>query len=535
MTIPIKAILQDGNPLVKRWKADALEPHIDAAQIILEAARQPFLVLDPQMRILSANPSFCKFFRVSLSEIVGKSLDQVCNCSWDHPKLKEALLGLPATNPSFDDIEIELEFPEIGRRTLKLNARVVAPNLGPEAHTVLSIEDVTDLLRAEQALRDSEARFRRLFETAQDGILIMDAATGRIIQANPYLARLLGHAPEDLEGRELLELGFFETADAFRGALRHLQDTGFIRFEDLPLRARDGRTIEVEFVCNVYPMGERNMIQCNIRDVGERKRAERALRETERKLRKSQKMEAIGTLAGGVAHEYNNLLTAINGFASLSLVETGPGEPLHGYLSEIAQAGERAATLTKQLLAYSRRQVMAPRLVDPNALVSRVITLVERLVEENIGLEQYLDPDIGLVKADPGQIEQALLNLVLNARDAMPQGGRLIIKTGRASLDKGGTDPQDVPPPGEYALLSISDTGVGMDEEMQARIFDPFYSTYGISKSGLGLSMVQGVIAQSEGYVATESEPGRGSTFKIFLPLAGQGPNGGGGEFLTGP
>jgi PAS domain S-box-containing protein len=501
----------------------AMEKPVDeVAKVIIEAARQPFLVLDSELHVVSANPAFCQSFRLSLPEIVGKRLGEICNCSWDIPSLTQALQGLAAKDFSFDDMEVDAEFPGLGRRIMRMNARIVARDLGPGVHTILSIEDITERIRAEAELHASELRFRRLFEASQDGVLILDAASGRIEQANPYLTNLMGYTESDLRGKELWEIGFFENSDACRRATLHLQKSGYIHFENLPLKTRDGRKIEVEFVCNKYAVGDQDKIQCNIRDVSDRKRAERALQSAEKRLRQAQKMEAIGRLAGGVAHQYNNLLTSINGYASLSLQMAEPGTSFHDNLKEILMAGERAAALTQQLLAYSRQQVLAPKLVDPNALISRVRLLLEELIGTNIDLELDLDPDVGRVKADPEQMEQALLNLVINARDAMPQGGKILLSTRRAVVDKtSDSEPTTAPAQGSYALLSITDTGAGMNEEVQARIFDPFYTTGGHGSRGLGLSMVQGIVAQSGGHVVAESEPGRGSTFKVFLPLAG--------------
>jgi PAS domain S-box-containing protein len=363
---------------------------------------------------------------------------------------------------------------------------------------------------------------RAVIETARQPFLILDAASGRIEQANPFLADLLGYGLPDLVGRELWEIGFFRNREAYRGVIRQLQETGYVRFEELPLETRDGRGIEVEFVCNVYPVDGREMAQCNIRDVSERKRAERALRDAELKLRQSLKMEAVAKLAGGVAHEFNNLLTAVNGYAALSLSQPDPEGRFHPNLAEILKAGERAASLTRQLLAYSQQQVLAPRLVEPNAVVSKVRDLVQELIGETIGLDLDLDPHVGLVQADPGQMEQVLLNLAMNARKAMPQGGRLTMKTSRAGggQENGAGQPRGTAKP--FVLLSISDTGVGMDEEVRSRIFDPFYTTHAMPGTpGLGLSMVQGIIAQSGGHVVADSAPGKGSTFKVFLPMVG--------------
>lgn len=507
------------------------------AKAIIEAARQPFLVLDSTLRVVAANPGFCNAFRLKMEEILGEPFDQIGNRSWDHPRLRAALSQLPGEEHAFNDVEVSAEFDGLGRRTMKVNARVVPESLGPGTHTVLSIEDVTDRIRYERELHASESRFRRLFETAQDGILILDAASGRIEQVNPFLARLLGREASDLLGRQMWEIGFFDKGDSARKAFSHLQETGYIRFEDMPLETMDGSAVEVEFVCNVYPVGGRDMVQCNIREVGARKRAERERRTAEGKRRQFLRMEAIAKLAGGVAHEFNNLLTSINGYAELALAQAETGEPTRGYLREIRTSGERAAVLTRQLLAYSRQQLLAPRLVDPNAIVSNVGRMVGALIGENIGIEEDLDPEVGLVRADPAQIEQALVNIAVNARDAMPEGGTLTLKTSRIMLPRE-TDPgkeadpgHATTPPGAYAVVSITDTGIGMDREVQERIFEPFYSSQAFPGGpGLGLSMVQGIVAQSGGRVEAESAPGHGTTFRVFLPSAQQpalaGPSG---------
>ncbi|HLP41659.1 MAG TPA: PAS domain S-box protein, partial [Fibrobacteria bacterium] len=389
------------------------------AESLIEAARQPFLVLDDEMRVVAANPSFCRTFHVSMENILGHPLSQVCQSGWDIPALKEALHRMPERGDSFDDIEVESVFPSIGLRTLRMSARAVAADVAAGRHTVLSIEDITERRRMETELKESEVRYRRLFEAAQDGILILDAASGLIEQANPYLAGILGVPPSSLVGREMWDVGFFSNSEASRRAFRILQDKGYIRFEDLPLATREGKLVDVEFVCNRYSVGNRDKIQCNIRDVSDRKRAEAALRAAEKEIRQSLKMEAIGTLAGGVAHEFNNLLTSINGYTALSLPYAGTEGPLREYLNEIQKAGDRAAVLTRQLLAYSQKQILEPKTVNVNALVSKVVRLLEGLAGRDIELVEDLDSDLGWVRADPVQIEQALLNLAVNARDSL--------------------------------------------------------------------------------------------------------------------
>lgn len=246
-----------------------------------------------------------------------------------------------------------------------------------------------------------------------------------------------------------------------------------------------------------------------------RKNTEAALEQSEMQLRQAQKMEAIGRLAGGIAHDFNNLLTVISGYTELMLKGLEEEDPLRRNCLEIKKAGDRAAVLTRQLLAFSRRQVMQPKVLDLNTVVSEMESMLERLLGEDIELCTALHPDSGHVKADPGQIEQVIMNLAVNARDAMPRGGQLIIETGNVRFDKSSGEPR----PGSYVLIGISDTGVGMDAETQSMIFDPFFTTKPVGQgTGLGLSTVYGIVDQSGGFIKVDSRAGAGTTFRIYLP-----------------
>ncbi|MEK6688436.1 MAG: ATP-binding protein, partial [Gemmatimonadota bacterium] len=251
----------------------------------------------------------------------------------------------------------------------------------------------------------------------------------------------------------------------------------------------------------------------------ERRRAEEALSRSEALLRQSHKMEAIGQLAGGVAHDFNNLLTIISGYSDILLEDLAEKDPAFHPLMEIHRAGQRAASLTGQLLAFSRKQVVAPVVVDLNDIVQEAGKMLSRLIGEDVELRTPLDPRIGPVRVDPGQIHQVIVNLAVNARDAMPEGGRLTIETRTAELDVSFADRRPDDWAGRYVLLIVTDTGPGMDEDSKARIFEPFYTTKGVGKgTGLGLAVVHGVIEQSGGHITVDSEPGKGTCFRIYLP-----------------
>src|ERR1700674_2830817 len=354
----------------------------------------------------------------------------------------------------------------------------------------LKYDLVLERQKAEEALRASEVRYRRLFETAQDGILILDGHSGLITDVNPFLVNLLDYSREEFIGKTLWDIGPFRNIEASKAAFQKLQEKEYIRYENLPLEAKGGRRVNVEFVSNVYGVNGTRVIQCNIRDITARKHAEKQVGE---QVQQSQRMEAVGQLAGGLAHDFNNLLGVILGYCELLEHRLTPAGSNRRMVEQIHSAGTRAASLTRQLLAFSRRQVLRPLVLDLNRLVSGMETMLRRLIGENIEIATRLIPDLRGFKADPSQIEHILMNLVVNARDAMPSGGTITIETANVELDGSREYPEVIP--GSYVMLAVTDTG-----------------------TGLGLSTVYGIVKQSAGYIYAYSEPNRGATFKVYLP-----------------
>ena len=372
---------------------------------------------------------------------------------------------------------------------------------------------------AETELRASETRYRRLFESAKDGILILDAATGQVVDANPFLISLLGYTHADFLGKNVWDLGPFKDIAVSKDTFKQLQDREYVRYEDLPLQTQDGRLINVEFVSNVYWVGQTKVIQCNIRDITQRKRTEEERKKLEAQLQVSQKMEAIGSLAAGVAHDFNNVLSVILGYTELAIESLREGDPLKDNLLEVKKAGERAAGLTRQLLAFGRKQLLQPVLLNLNQVAEGVEKMLRRILGEDIDFIQVLAPDLGVVRADPGQIEQVLMNLVVNARDAMSEGGKLTIETSNVEVNDSDAALHLAMKPGSYIRVVVTDTGCGMDEKTQTKIFEPFFTTKAKDKgTGLGLSTVYGIVKQSGGNICVTSELGRGTSFKIHLP-----------------
>lgn len=417
--------------------------------------------------------------------------------------------------------ELDLDVPFIfmswsNNHTSSLNGARVAEreNLAQLAAAIERELEAADLRRAnrdaERKLHHSEERYRRLIDTAYEGICTLNARM-RLTYVNQRLADMLGYAVDEIIGKTPWEL----MEESYRAEQKWILRTKGPREQfDICLRHKDGSEVW-SIVCSTPIYSEIGKFAGGLMmltDITERRRAET-------QFRQAQKMEAIGLLAGGIAHDFNNILTAINGYSELALRKMGETDNLRGYVQEIKKAGDRAASLTAQLLAFSRKQVLQPKVVGLNSLITDLKRMLDRLIGENITLDVVLDHNLGNIKADPGQIEQVIMNLAVNARDAMPDGGTLNIETINVEVDEEYARRHVAITPGPYVMLMISDTGQGMDSATQARIFDPFFTTKEMGKgTGLGLSTVYGIVKQSGGNIWVYSEVGRGTSFKIYLP-----------------
>lgn len=391
--------------------------------------------------------------------------------------------------------------------------------------------------RLDTAWHESDERFRHWSEATFEGVAVHEQ--GQILEANPKLAEIFGYELPEFIGKQISELIAPESRDqVLTKTLSGTQEA----YEAVGLR-KDGVVFPIEISEKTIPYEARTAKILVVRDtteqkrakaaykqaviyahelraeINERKRAEALRNELEQQFRQVQKMEAIGRLAGGVAHDFNNLLTAIMGYTAMAADTLPPDHAAHPDLEGIQKTAQRAANLTRQLLAFARRQIIEPRVLNLNDLILNVEKMLRRLISEDIKLTALLAPDLAPLKADPGQLEQILLNLVVNARDAMPNGGELIIETANVSLDHDYARRHAEVTPGEYVLLAVSDTGIGMTEEVKARLFEPFFTTKEVGKgTGLGLATCFGIVKQNEGHIRAYSEVGVGTTFKIYLP-----------------
>ncbi|MCX7824975.1 MAG: PAS domain S-box protein, partial [Verrucomicrobiae bacterium] len=604
----------------------------DFAESIIATVREPLLVLDAGLRVVSANRSFYRVFEVKPEETVGRLVYELGNRQWDIPALRRLLEQVLPQNTQFNDYEVTHEFERIGRRTMLLNARRLYREANKTQMILLAIEDITERKRAEMALRESEERYRTILEQASDAIFMHDES-GRIVEVNRKACESLGYSREELLTKVIGDIDPKAIQTGKHKLWKRVLAGEQFTFESEHVR-KDGGVIPVEVTLGAVRFATGTRIVGFVRDISERRMAEgdrarlaaaieqaaeaviitdadakiqyvnpifekmtgysrqeavgqnpRILKsgkhdaefyrrmwavltrgevwsgrltnrrkdgtlyeeektispvrdaagrivnyvavardvtresQLEAQLRQAQKMESIGRLAGGVAHDFNNILMAIIGYSDMAIKRFAPDDVRRGYVEEVRRAGDRAAALTRQLLAFSRQQILQPRVLDLNELVQNLTKMLRRLIGEDIELTLSLDPTLGCVKADPGQIEQVIMNLAVNARDAMPGGGQLVIQTANAELDEAYAQSHAEARPGRYVLLAVGDTGCGMTEEVQQHLFEPFFTTKELGKgTGLGLATVYGIVKQSEGFINVYSEVGRGTTLKIYLP-----------------
>ena len=476
----------------------------DFTSAVVDTVSSLILVLDRDGTILRFNPACQEVSGFLDDEIVGRPYWELLIPPEAVEARRDEFIRLISHGGSTQD-EVSWVAKDGTPRIIAWTHNAVPDETGRPAYVVATGRDVTEERRSREALRRTEERLEGILQTIDDFVWSQDAATREMLYISPSVERIYGFKPEAMKANTRIWLEVIHPDDRERVAsylpslladgranaeYRIVREDGSIRWvHDRAWAIHDeaGKTVRFDGI---------------VRDVTDQKHLES-------QFRQSQKMEAVGLLAGGIAHDFNNLLTAIGGYAELLLERLDAGDPRREQAEAVKRAGLRAAALTRQLLAFSRRQVLQPRVVDLNELVGDMEPLLRRVVGEDVEIVVKRAPGLGAVRVDASQVEQVLMNLVVNARDAMPDGGRLTIRTENVVIDAG-----------SHVALGVSDTGVGMDEAVRSRIFEPFFTTKPLGKgTGLGLSTAYGIVEQSGGHIEVESTVGSGTTFRVLLPL----------------
>ena len=491
---------------------DALRATEDRYGHLIDAAADIIFECDHEGYFRFVNPVTLRVFGFKAEEVIGRRFTEFIRSDF-----RPAILQHYYRQTTERVTNSYVEFPAITRSGdeiwLGQNAWIVFDAEGKFNGMQAVARDITERKRAEEGLRAAEAKFRALVEQSLVGVYILQ--NDRLVYVNPKGADITGYAQQ-----ELLDLPW-----AF--ALVHEQDralvidqlsrlgSGGLPSVHLTLRGvrKDNAVVQIEAFCSVTEFANQPAILATVIDISDRQKLED-------QLRQAQKMEAIGRLAGGIAHDFNNLLTAIRGNAELMSHRVRNDAAMSAEVAEILHAADRAASLTRQLLAFSRKQVLQPVALELNEIVTQVSRMARRLIGTDVQLELELAPSLAQILADPAQIEQVLLNLIVNARDAMPSGGLIKVRTKTITLVEGALDTTQAGlPPGRYVLLTVIDNGIGMDQATQARIFEPFFTTKETGRgTGLGLSTVYGIIRQTGGAINVISERNQGATFRVYLP-----------------
>jgi PAS domain S-box-containing protein len=491
---------------------DALKVALDYAENIIATLREPFVVLNRDLRVKTANRSFFESFHVSREETENRLVFELGNGQWDIPLLRTLLNEVLSNSHPIHDFEVEHNFPDIGQRCMLLNARKFPPESDNPQLILLAVEDVTDRKLAEAALADSEIRYRRLFESAKDGILILDAHTLKIIDSNPFMTDLLGYLRDEFLGKELWEIGVFTDKEASQSAYRELQQNGFIRYENLPLESRNGHKVAVEFVSNVYAEDHHKVVQCNIRDITERCRLERQMQEHAEELADldRRKNEFLAMLS----HELRNPLAPI--LNAVQLLQRKKGEsPVQRKAQAIIERQVGQLThLVDDLMEVSRtitgRIQLHREQIDVSGIVERAVETVRPLIDQRTHeLTVSLPPGPIWLYADAARLEQVVTNLLTNAVKYTYDGGHIGLS---------------VQQEGDKAVLRVRDTGIGITPAFLPHVFDLFTQAERSSDRsqgglGIGLALAMRLVEMHEGTIEVTSTLGQGSEFVVSLPV----------------
>jgi two-component system cell cycle sensor histidine kinase/response regulator CckA len=490
---------------------EALKKSEEKYRMLVEHSLQALAIVKDS-RFVFCNSRFAEISGYSVDELLSRSPDQVMGMIHreDRKLIEERQRDRMAGKPVPAHFECRAIKKNGAEVWLEVYSSIIDYNGKPALQ--LAVMDITERKKSAEELQRALVWQKALFEGSHEAILISDADS-RLVEANTAACKLTGYSREELLNMYASDLSLNSDASV-RERIHDRILAGEDVLEETKILTKDGRQVDVEIGHRLVTISGVPYVHAIARDITSRVRLEA-------QLLQAQKMEAIGVLAGGVAHDFNNLLSVIKGYAELLLEGIAPDDPRAQDLEKINKAAQHAASLTSQLLAFSRKQILQPKILNLNEIVMEMSTMLRRLIGEDIELLTITPPDLRLINADPVQIQQIVMNLAINARDAMPFGGILTIETKNADLDGNYNHGHSIMKSGPYVMMAISDNGSGMDPETQARIFEPFFTTKVQGKgAGLGLSTVYGIVKQSNGFIWVYSEPGKGTTFKIYFPRA---------------
>ncbi len=490
-------------------------------RLLVENQSEGIGIVDQDERFLLTNHAGDEIFGVAAGTLTGRSLLEFVT-----PESRELIARETASRLAGRRSRYELEIVrecDGARRTIQISAAPYFDDAGRVSGTVGVFSDVTSRIAVERALQENEARLRLTFDQAPIGAAMV-SLDFRYLQVNAAFCRMLGYEESELVGKSVLEVTHPENAARTEDNIRKMAQSPIPpRYEtEKRYLRKDGAVVWAHLTVTLLrPTNSPPYLLTMVEDITAHKEAEAERSRLQAQFLQSQKMESVGRLAGGIAHDFNNLLTVINGYSATVLELMKPHDPLRSRITEIYKAGERAAALVRQLLAFSRKQVLKPDLLDLNEMLADMETMLRPLVGEDVEIACELAPCLEPVVADRHQMEQVILNLAVNARDAMPEGGRLSIETGRTDFENACPRCGAEAPPGMYIRVSVRDTGTGIDEAVRQHLFEPFFTTKSVGRgTGLGLATAHGIVVQSGGHIDVETTVGKGTAFHIYLPAA---------------
>jgi len=497
-----------------------LERQVERYRRIVETMEEGYYEVDLQGRFTFVNDSFTRIVGYGREELLGSSYGQF-TMPEDVERIYRMYNEVYRTGRPVKAYDFILRTRDGRVHHLETSARLMLDNKRQPVGFSGIVRDVSRRREVERQVKEERERFRTLVEQIPVGICLI-RPDGVYEYVNPGFTRIFGYTLTEVpDGRTWFRKAFPDPQKRHEVVATWKQDlasasAGAPRIRTLEVTCKDGSLKTVQMISVELTTGEQMTISMDVTQ----------LKDLEAQLLQAQKMEGIGRLAGGVAHDFNNILTAILGHVDLCLLRHGTDPELAHRLDQIKKGAERAADLTRQLLAFSRRQILQPEVLDLNMVLEDMDRMIRPIIGEDISVETYYEKDLWSVLADRGQMQQVIMNLVVNARDAMPEGGKLTLETANIYLDREYAERHDVRlEPGPYVMLAVSDTGLGMDEDTRKRVFEPFFTTKETGKgTGLGLSTAYGIVKQSGGYIWVYSEPGEGTTFKIYLPRTEEAP-----------